>query len=927
MSGSSDGTVEVRITGTLDSSLPAATATASAEIEKLTAATGAATTTNIRAAASMQMVGAAALDEAAAVKVATAAHTSNRAATESLVIAHEALSGRLTRIPGSLMILAQAATGASGGLLLMGGAVLATVGVVGYLEYKALEAKKALDGLTEGFALTGRSSEATVPWIQHELDLLSSLPGVSSEVAHSFMELVARHADWSLALSDEVGQLMPAFVAQYGKEAPAAAGKLMEALSDLSDSGFRKLDRELLNLNPTQYETIENLIRIGDTAKATALILAQLSAQSGIYIKSLGDEVYDKLQEIKKAKDALAGTASAVAAYNQRQVIKGLEDQLAAIRKIENEQGRDAANNRYKRESDDIADANSRLNERTAILTRIATLQRETADAKGRGDTGVANKGQQDIAAEQAKLAEMDKRTAEAGYRSFEDAENAKAEAFKAGSAKRIQIAQEELDKAKALFGEQSDEYSRALARMNEARRAAAEQASKVKITRPAYGVDPDMMAEVKSELDQLREMDQSDAETSIRLAHITLDEKKQLWAEEVAAGKLTKGQAVRNEIDAEQAILKSQLDAQDVYIATLQVGTGAYEKAINDRKIIAAQGEADIASTLRQGAVDETQAANASAKAWEDANREIISSENQLVSGIFQGRQKLGQLLVGLARDTAQKEISADLGSLTERALLSIEPGGSGQQTTEKGGLLMNALGLGPSKAAGAATQDAATQANTLALQQLNLTLGGHSVQLAGNSVATTANTTGTVGQTGATLTQTGATVASTGATAANAGATIANAASTDVNSASVDGNTIATIWNSIVTAAEEVGSFLGFAGGGYKPSGTYAIVGEHGPEILGPKTAGMVTPNNIFAKPISLRSMDGSSSFDGSRGSIMNSMSDNSISNNSQRGGDTHHHSWNVREAMNFDAMRSDPRVRRAFTKEINKAMRRSG
>ena len=40
--------------------------------------------------------------------------------------------------------------------------------------------------------------------------------------------------------------------------------------------------------------------------------------------------------------------------------------------------------------------------------------------------------------------------------------------------------------------------------------------------------------------------------------------------------------------------------------------------------------------------------------------------------------------------------------------------------------------------------------------------------------------------------------------------------------------------------------GSFLGFANGGRPPVGKASIVGERGPEIFVPRTAGTIIPNN---------------------------------------------------------------------------------
>lgn len=56
---------------------------------------------------------------------------------------------------------------------------------------------------------------------------------------------------------------------------------------------------------------------------------------------------------------------------------------------------------------------------------------------------------------------------------------------------------------------------------------------------------------------------------------------------------------------------------------------------------------------------------------------------------------------------------------------------------------------------------------------------------------------------------------------------------------------NTLATIANTIALDVQSVGKFLGFADGGRPPTGRMSIVGERGPEIFMPDSAGTIYPN----------------------------------------------------------------------------------
>lgn len=378
---SNDGSVEVRIVGTVDPSVAASAKAASGSIERVgvsaqsmaaalkaaggdlskitpamlglgAANTGAAVAEGELAVASEGATGAIA-EETIATAANTRAVVSNRAATESLVIVHELLQGRTSRLAGSSMILAQAlGIGASAGTFLALGAVAAAAGI-GYLIYQEMEAENQAQALAEAFTLTGRGAEVTAEGIAAEIDQLSSLPGVSRAAARELIEFDATHAKVSEALSNAVNQLIPAYAEAFGKKAPEAVNKLKESLADLQggtlDQAIRKFDElnaTTLNLAPAQGEVIRQMILMGDTTGAVNQIIADLAAEAGIHIQSVGDQVAatnQKLIEAKNYLDALreAGPgafdpsvpeAYAEAVAGAAQEVAALQGQLAQLR-------------------------------------------------------------------------------------------------------------------------------------------------------------------------------------------------------------------------------------------------------------------------------------------------------------------------------------------------------------------------------------------------------------------------------------------------------------------------------------------------------------------------------------------------------------------------------------------------------------------
>lgn len=760
--------VEIRISGTVDSSLTASTTAASAQLETLGAtatATGAqasvgaaqvassfeeiaatststARTTGVNfqdiinqttgvsratqnaeksllgmsmaaaEASSMQKTASTLVQVAGAADVATKAVHNNRAATETLVIAHEALSGRMSRIPGSMMILAQAATGAGTATLFMAAGAVAVVGGLGYLVYEALEAKKALDKMAEGFALTGRAAEMSKDEISYNLDFLSKLPGATREATQGYMEFVAQHANVSAVLANEVGQLLPAMIDLYGKQAPEAAGKLTETLTHLTVEGFQKLDREMLNLNPTQYQTIENLIETGHTAEAVSAIMKQLSANSGIYIKSLGDQVYDIEQKIAALKKTMTGPElRGIGDTVDVQRLKAFQKQLEDIRALEAKQGQQEANNKYKDELDAARKVTTELDKRGTIQKRINQLTDDAAEAQKRGDTKGESTFLAAKTAEQDKLAKLDKQTGDESYRNFLAGENAKLALYKEGSAQRAAILRQELSEATRIYGAGSTQALEIQAKINAGQRSSSQQA-----TSEREKEERTFQQILNKEARDSEAVNKSNTQTQIELSKIALNTKRQDLDADLAAHRITAAQklAILEELARQEAALdieglRNQMAAEDR-------GSVAYVETANKIRVIEAQLQQTLAQLRREAATEEEQENQKRLQGYRSLVQQITSAERGLVSGIFSGRQTLTQSLLQLGSQLVEKEVENDIEYYTTK-LLYARLGLVAEETMAKGGLLVHVLTEHQKTAAtvtGAATREAAETASS---------------------------------------------------------------------------------------------------------------------------------------------------------------------------------------------------------------------
>ena len=373
----------------------------------------------------------------------------------------------------ALAVLGTEAAIATGGLALL-------VGFVGTVAYQEYQAQQESQKLADGFALTGRAAGESAQGVRSQIAFLSSASGVSKEAAESFLQYVAAHASIDPVLANETGQLLPRFIELFGKDGPEAAGKLTETLSNLTEEGFKKLDREMLGLPPAEYELVQGLIRTGHEAEAVNRILKDLSQATGDYIKTAGDRVYDDLQKIAALHRVLETGQHAIidgriinvgdVQAKLREVQKDLDDVRAGEVKANQKSADNKFNDTYDEEK------NRNLSEHDRLLQQLAKDQQQLNDAEKRGNVPNAVKAARaSIQGDNQKIADLDKRQNEESLRNFVASEDAKVAATKSGSAARIATIQGEIAQAKSLHLDGTTAFSDLQKKLGEEQRAAGE--------------------------------------------------------------------------------------------------------------------------------------------------------------------------------------------------------------------------------------------------------------------------------------------------------------------------------------------------------------------------------------------------------------------------------------------------------------------
>jgi hypothetical protein len=212
---------------------------------------------------------------------------SNRAATESLILVHEALRHNYTRMVGSASIMAQAFAGEEGtakalaavmsplGLTVIGlGAALIGTAVATY-QYDA--AQRQLTAASLGAAAaSGLSADQMEAAAETAASASGITVGAARQAATAFAEAGVSDQQTLTSLSESVST----FAALTGEKASKAVETLAKAMKDPA-KGARDLNDQLGFLDATELQQIQTLSDLGDKTDAQARLTQDLTQYEG----------------------------------------------------------------------------------------------------------------------------------------------------------------------------------------------------------------------------------------------------------------------------------------------------------------------------------------------------------------------------------------------------------------------------------------------------------------------------------------------------------------------------------------------------------------------------------------------------------------------------------------------------------------------
>ncbi len=303
--------------------------------------------------------------------------SNNRARTELLVLAHEALQGRFTRMPGSLMVLGEYTNAASLAFTGMGAAMLGVVGTLGFLAYATYKGVTSQREMTNAVIMTGYYAQSTGDRLNDMAHAAVESGGSIGEAKKAVTALAASGkftgdqlmyiTDSVVAMEHATGQSIDLTIKQFESLAVQAQGHSTN-MTQAVGKAVLKLDDQYHFLNTSIYEQIVALEKEGRAKEASAIATKTFADVT----KQRAEEAVENVGNIvaiwKAVTHAIGGAVDAAGNWGKRQTPK------IAVDKISNELAEFDANSAATSGNGAGADQLARIaDHRSAIVNRLIT--------------------------------------------------------------------------------------------------------------------------------------------------------------------------------------------------------------------------------------------------------------------------------------------------------------------------------------------------------------------------------------------------------------------------------------------------------------------------------------------------------------------------------------------------------------------------
>ncbi|MCX7172433.1 MAG: phage tail length tape measure family protein [Proteobacteria bacterium] len=250
---------------------------------------------------------------------------------ELMVLAHEAMSGNFSRMPGSFMVLAErmSITTALFSPLTIGAAAfgVATVGVA----VAAHQGHEEMVAMNNALAVTGNYAGLTRGTMRELADSMTQTGTMTIGTAKDIVTALVASGRIGAESIAGVAKLAGNFAAATGQDVAKITPELIKLFADPA-KGVEELDKRMHFLNVTDREYIAHLERIGEVGEAQRVSLEKTTAAIPKQTENIGylGHQWDLL------KQSISATGDALAAWGRTTTVN---EQLANAKSLIEREG------------------------------------------------------------------------------------------------------------------------------------------------------------------------------------------------------------------------------------------------------------------------------------------------------------------------------------------------------------------------------------------------------------------------------------------------------------------------------------------------------------------------------------------------------------------------------------------------------------
>ncbi|MBI3447221.1 MAG: phage tail length tape measure family protein [Magnetospirillum sp.] len=260
---------------------------------------------------------------------------------EMIVLAHEAMSGNFSRMPGSLMVLAER----FGNVGMAALRVVAPLAAVGFVAYEIAahneHAAQALAKIANALVMSGQAGLFTRDGMEATIQSLSRMHGIGTEAAQGITTEFARIRSVTPQVMADLSRGMEGWILLTGQEGPAAAEKLAKSMAD-PEKMLEELDRQTNRVSADTKQLVADLVDAGDIMGAKAAVAREFGDEMEAAAGRLKTPLQQAAQDAGNALNDLAhafsgagehGQGTAAALRTLAEVIRSCEVPMAILGK------------------------------------------------------------------------------------------------------------------------------------------------------------------------------------------------------------------------------------------------------------------------------------------------------------------------------------------------------------------------------------------------------------------------------------------------------------------------------------------------------------------------------------------------------------------------------------------------------------------